>query len=69
MPPLELPAAAVSLPRPGWLGLDGPECRERAVLDQGYSRVPPRQAMCRRCGRVTSRRDGEGMPWCGGETT
>lgn len=68
MPPLELPAAAVSLARPGWLGLDGPECRERAGLDQGYGRVPPGQRCCCRCGRVTHRVDAAG-PWCGGEAT
>lgn len=49
-------------------GLTGPACPERATLDQGYTRPgPSRMAMCVRCGRVTERRDGDGMPWCGGE--
>jgi hypothetical protein len=46
-------------------GLDGPACPEREHLDQGYN-PPPRQAMCVRCGRVTSRRDTDSLPWCGG---
>lgn len=47
-------------------GLEGPPCRERADLDQGYNLLPSRHALCVRCGRVTARRDTDTMPWCGG---
>jgi hypothetical protein len=47
-------------------GLMGPECPQRALLAQT---VPePTTAMCVRCGRITARRDIDGMPWCGGST-
>jgi hypothetical protein len=50
-------------------GLDGPACPEQATLMQ---HPPPGQrrrvAMCIRCGRGTSRRDGsDGEAWCGGD--
>lgn len=48
-------------------GLDGPACEERLTLDQGYTVHPPSQAMCVRCGRVTHRRDTDGLAWCGGD--
>ncbi len=48
-------------------GLDGPPCPERNDLDQGYHLRPPAQAMCVRCGRVTARRDTDGLAWCGGQ--
>lgn len=54
-------------------GLDGPACPIREHLDQ---RTPvgmrPQGALCTRCGRMTARRDENGLPWCGGslpETT
>ncbi len=47
-------------------GLDGPPCPERDQFDQGYHATSPGQAMCVRCGRVTYRRDHDGMHWCGG---
>jgi hypothetical protein len=47
-------------------GLSGPVCGEHAELDQGRGRRPPCMAICVRCGRITGRRDADGMPWCGG---
>lgn len=47
-------------------GLTAPPCPQRAELDQGYALRPPKQQMCVLCGRVTARRDNDGMPWCGG---
>lgn len=49
-------------------GLSGAPCPERHTMAQGNPvGRPPRQAMCRYCGRVTSRVDTEGMAWCGGK--
>lgn len=46
----------------------GLPCRERFALDQNTpAGMRPCQACCIRCGRVTARRDPDGMPWCGGE--
>jgi hypothetical protein len=50
-------------------GLEHPPCPQRAGLNQGYDLKPPRQQMCILCGRVTARRDGDDMPWCGGTET
>lgn len=48
-------------------GLSGPECPERSRLVQANpGGGPPFQRMCLRCGRVTARSDGDGLPWCGG---
>lgn len=44
-------------------------CPERDQLDQGArpeGYAWPCQVLCVRCGRVTTRRDPEGLPWCGG---
>lgn len=43
-------------------------CPERAGLDQATPvGMRPAGKCCVRCGRVTARRDGRGMPWCGGQ--
>lgn len=48
----------------GWAG---PECVERSSLPQSTpAGSRPCQRMCVWCGRVTARRDFDGMPWCGG---
>ncbi len=48
-------------------GLDGPACREQALLVQ-LRRPPVRAAGCVRCGRVTDRVDStDGAAWCGGD--
>lgn len=47
-------------------GLSGPPCVERVDRGQSSPDGRPRQAMCTRCGRVTARRDAEGLAWCGG---
>jgi len=45
----------------------GNPCPERAGLDQSTpAGMRPAQKCCIRCGRVTARRDSEGLPWCGG---
>lgn len=62
----EPPPSGPRPPRTVGMGLDGPPCMERAQLDQNDPRGP-RHRMCRYCGRVTARQDGEEMPWCGGE--
>lgn len=50
------------------LARSAPPCRERVDLDQGIpAGLLPCQQMCARCGRVTARRDPDGMPWCGGD--
>ena len=44
-----------------------PPCKERYALDQHTpDGITPRGACCIRCGRVTARRDPDGMPSCGG---
>lgn len=44
-----------------------PPCRERYALDQRTpAGMTPCGACCIACGRVTARRDPDGMPWCGG---
>ena len=46
----------------------GLPCRERYALNQSTpAGMLPCQRLCIRCGRVTARRDQNGMPWCGGE--
>lgn len=45
----------------------GLPCKERFALDQHTPEgMPPCQKCCIACGRVTARRDENGMPWCGG---
>lgn len=42
-------------------------CPEYYVLDQRTpAGMTPCGACCIACGRVTARRDPDGMPWCGG---
>jgi len=68
--PAHPPGQAMHRRPPGrGYGLQGPACHERAQLDQGGGLQPPQQAMCFRCGRVTARRDTDGMPCCGGAFT
>lgn len=44
-----------------------PQCRERYALDQSTpAGMPSNHKCCIVCGRVTARRDHDGMPWCGG---
>lgn len=56
-------------PQPHYLHIraDGWNITHGYALDQ---RTPPgmtpRGACCILCGRVTARRDDQGMPWCGG---
>lgn len=50
------------------LAQGGLACRERVDLDQSTpDGLLPSQRCCTRCGRVTARRDPDGLPWCGGE--
>lgn len=59
--PFMRPAAGAPIPDGGL------PCRERFALDQSTpAGMRPCQACCVRCGRVTARRDAEGLPWCGG---
>lgn len=58
----------MSNPRTAGRGLEGAPCPEQAHLDQDTpKRMRPCQAMCTRCGRVTARRDVDGLAWCGGQ--
>lgn len=57
---------AVRRPAGRGQGLTGSECPERRLLAQIQPEGPPRVRMCVRCGRITARDDGDGMPWCGG---
>jgi hypothetical protein len=55
------------MPVTGHGGLDGSPCPQRDTLAQGTpAGMLPCGAMCRRCGRVTARRDPDGRAWCGG---
>lgn len=63
-PPEPVAARSRTAPSERGRGLIGPPCAWRIYLDQ-YG-TQPLTAMCVQCGRITGRRDGSGLPWCGG---
>ncbi len=63
----EIRADGFFRPRARGRGIEGPACPERKVMTQAaVGREPPFQTGCHRCGRVTYRRDLDGVGWCGG---
>ena len=64
---VEPPAPYMRPPAGNRLAAGIPPCRERYALNQHTpAGMTPSQKCCIRCGRVTARRDCDGMPWCGG---